>query len=48
MAYGKNKGPFRGIRVGRLAPNMGVEEAPVKSTDIEAGSEDRPGASKKL
>jgi hypothetical protein len=37
MAYGKNKGRFRETRVGRYAPNMGVAEAPVKSTDVEGG-----------
>jgi hypothetical protein len=35
MAYGENKGRFREIRVGRFAANMGVAEAPVKSTDVE-------------
>ena len=37
MAYGKNKGRFRETRVGRFVPNMGVAEAPVKSTDVEGG-----------
>jgi hypothetical protein len=37
MAYGKNKGRFRGTRVGRFVPNMGAQEAPVKSTDVERG-----------
>ena len=37
MAYGENKGRFREIRVGRFAGNMGVAEAPVKSTDVEGG-----------
>ena len=35
MAYGENKGRFREIRVGRFDANMGVAEAPVKSTDVE-------------
>jgi hypothetical protein len=35
MAYGKNKGRFREIRVGRFAANMGAREASVKSTDVE-------------
>jgi hypothetical protein len=35
MAYGKNKGRFREIRVGRFAPNMGAAEATVKSTDVD-------------
>jgi len=35
MAYGKNKGRFREIRVGRFAGNMGAAEASVKSTDVE-------------
>jgi hypothetical protein len=35
MAYGKSKGRFREIRVGRFAGNMGAAEAPVKSTDVE-------------
>ena len=38
MAYGENKGRFREIRVGRFAANMGVAEAPVKSTDVERAS----------
>ena len=38
MAYGENKGRFREIRVGRFAGNMGVAEAPVKSTDVERAS----------
>jgi hypothetical protein len=42
MAYGKNKGRFREIRVGRFAPNMGAAEAPVKSTDVE-GMRNGPG-----
>jgi hypothetical protein len=37
MAYGKNKGRFRGIRVGRFVPNMGAEEASVKSTGVDEG-----------
>ena len=37
MAYGKNKGRFREIRVGRFVPNMGAQRPPVKSTDIEEG-----------
>ena len=48
MAYGKNKGRFREIRVGRFAANMGAAEVPVKSTDVE-GVPDHPClASKKL
>ena len=35
MAYGKNKGRFREIRVGRFDPNMGAAEAQVKSTDVD-------------
>ena len=35
MAYGKNKGRFREIRVGRFAGNMGAAEASVKSADVE-------------
>jgi hypothetical protein len=38
MAYGKNKGRFRETRVGRFDPNMGGEEAPVKSKDVETGA----------
>jgi hypothetical protein len=41
MAYGKNKGRFREIRVGRFVPNMGAAEVPVKSTDVE-GVSDHP------
>jgi hypothetical protein len=48
MAYGKNKGRFRETRVGRFAPNMGAEEPPVKSTDIEGVAEGRDLVSKKL
>jgi hypothetical protein len=48
MAYGKNKGRFREIRVGRFAPNMGAAEAPVKSTDVEEAPDDRRIVSKKL
>jgi hypothetical protein len=47
MAYGKNKGRFRETRVGRYAPNMGVAEAPVKSTDVESGPDGRYLASLK-
>jgi hypothetical protein len=47
MAYGKNKGRFRKTRVGRYAPNMGVAEAPVKSTDVEGGPDGRYLASLK-
>jgi hypothetical protein len=39
MAYGENKGRFRETRVGRFVPNMGGEAAPVKSPDIDGGSE---------
>jgi hypothetical protein len=35
MAYGRNEGRFREIRAGRVGPNMGGEEAAVKSTDVE-------------
>jgi hypothetical protein len=35
MAYGKNKGRFREIRVGRFVPNMGALAPSVKSTDVE-------------
>jgi hypothetical protein len=35
MAYGKNKGRVREIRVGRFVPNMGALAPGVKSTDIE-------------
>jgi hypothetical protein len=45
MAYGKNKGRFRRIRVGRFGPNMGAAEAPVKSRDDEEALEDRVGLS---
>ena len=48
MAYGKNKGRFRGIRVGRFVPNMGAAEAPVKWTDVDWGSGDADLLSKKL
>jgi hypothetical protein len=40
MAYGKNKGRFREIRVGRFIWNMGAAEAPVKSTDVEEALDD--------
>jgi hypothetical protein len=48
MAYGKNKGRFREIRVGRFDPNMGAEEVPVKSTDVESTIGGTPSLSKKL
>jgi len=48
MAYGKNKGRFRETRVGRYAANMGVAGAPVKSTDVEGGPDDRYFASMEL
>jgi hypothetical protein len=48
MAYGKNKGRFREIRVGRFDPNMGAEEVPVKSTDVESTIDGTPSLSKKL
>jgi hypothetical protein len=48
MAYGKNKGRFREIRVGRFAANMGAEKVPVKSTDVEVVSERRRRLSEKL
>jgi hypothetical protein len=35
MAYGKNKGRFREIRVGPFDPNMGAAEVAVKSTDVD-------------
>jgi hypothetical protein len=48
MAYGKNKGRFREIRVGRFAANMGAAEVAVKSTDVEGVSDQPCLASKKL
>jgi hypothetical protein len=48
MAYEKNKGRFRGIRVGRFGPNMGAAEAPVKSTDVEGDAEGYAGLFKRL
>jgi hypothetical protein len=36
IVYGKNEGRFRGTRVGRSSANMGGEEPPVKSTDVES------------
>src|SRR6202041_2065259 len=48
MAYGKNKGRFREIRVGRFVSNMGAAEATVKSTDVEEGPKDQGIVSKKL
>src|SRR5450759_3161045 len=48
MAYGKNKGRFREIRVGRFVPNMGGEVAPGKSTDVDEVREGRDLLSKKL
>jgi hypothetical protein len=48
MAYGKNKGRFRETRVGRFDPNMGAEEAPVKSTDVESTVGGTQSLSKKL
>jgi hypothetical protein len=48
MAYGKNKGRFREIRVGRFDPNMGAAEAPVKSTDVDGGLGTCDLVSKKL
>jgi hypothetical protein len=48
MAYGKNKGRSREIRVGRFVANMGAAEAPVKSTDIDGGPDGRDLVSKKL
>jgi hypothetical protein len=47
MAYGKNKGRFREIRVGRFDPNMGAAEPPVKSTDVEGVPKDAGLVSKK-
>jgi hypothetical protein len=48
MAYGKNKGRFREIRVGRFVSNMGAAEAPVKSTDVEERPFEQAIVSKKL
>jgi hypothetical protein len=48
MAYGKNKGRFREIRVGRFGSNMGAAKAPVKSTDVEEEPDDQGIVSKKL
>jgi len=48
MAYGKNKGRFREIRVGRFAPNMGVVEPPVKWTDVDQAPDVPDLVSKKL
>jgi hypothetical protein len=48
MAYGKNKGRFRETRVGRFVPNMGAQEAPVKSPEVERGAGGRGLVSKKL
>jgi hypothetical protein len=48
MAYRKNKGRFREIRVGRFVSNMGAAEAPVKSTDVEEEPDDQGIVSKKL
>jgi hypothetical protein len=48
MAYGKNKGRFREIRVGRFVSNMGAAKAPVKSTDFEDTANGQGIASKKL
>jgi hypothetical protein len=48
MAYGKNKGRFREIRVGRFVPNMGAAEPPVKWTDVDWASSDLGFISKKL
>jgi hypothetical protein len=48
MAYGKNKGRFREIRVGRFVPNMGAEEASVKSTDVESTIDGSPSLSERL
>jgi hypothetical protein len=48
MAYGKNKGRFRGIRVGRFDPNMGAAEVAVKSTDVDGALGDSDLISNKL
>jgi hypothetical protein len=48
MAYGKNKGRFREIRVGRFAPNMGAAEPPVKWTDVDQAPDTSDLLSKKL
>ena len=48
MAYGKNKGRFARSRVGRFDPNMGAQEAPVKSTDVDSTIGGAPPLSKKL
>jgi hypothetical protein len=48
MAYGKNKGRFREIRVGRFVSNMGARDASVKSSDVEQGAVACGQVSKKL
>jgi hypothetical protein len=48
MAYGKNKGRFREIRVGRFAPNMGAAKPPVKWTDVDQAPDTSDFLSKKL
>jgi hypothetical protein len=48
MAYGKNKGRFRETRVGRFAPNMGVEGPPVKSIGVDDVPEEGGRVSEKL
>ena len=36
IAYRENESPFRETRAGPFDANMGCEEAPVKSTDVES------------
>ncbi len=48
MAYGRNEGRFREIRIGRFAANMGGEGVPVKSTDVEREPNGPDRVSKKL
>jgi hypothetical protein len=48
MAYGRIKGRFCEIRVGRVGANMGGEKAPVKWTTVESASVRVAALSKKL
>jgi len=48
MAYGRNEGRFREIRIGRFAANMGGEGVAVKSTDVERVPDGSDKISKKL
>src|SRR5258705_8785733 len=48
MAYGRNEGRFREIRIGRFAANMGGEGVLVKSTDVEREPNGPDRVSKKL